>query len=82
MTATELPRYRLTQTAHIARTPGAHAEILHAGAEVVFLGLPGSHMHPVNEAAARVVQEARDGTKLSQLEAAYRAELLRLKEKR
>jgi hypothetical protein len=78
----ELPRYRLTQCAYLPRHQGEPIPtLLRAGEEVVFVGHPGQHMHPVNEAAYRVVQEARDGTKLKQLEQAYLTELRRQKGK-
>lgn len=48
----ELPRYRLLQAAYIQPHPSQTMPLLlQEGAEIVYAGLPGPHMQPMNEQA-------------------------------
>lgn len=51
------PRYKLRQKAYLPQRPGEEAKILPADAEIVFLGQPGEHMEPLNEAAEAALKE-------------------------
>lgn len=51
-------RYRLTEKASIGRVPGAEAELLNAGDEVVWNFLPGPHMEPIDAQARANVEHA------------------------
>lgn len=44
-------RYRLTAKSHLPKNPGGEPELLEIGAEVVFAGMPGPHMEPLDDAA-------------------------------
>jgi hypothetical protein len=48
---TEAARYRLTQPAHIAPVPGGLVQLMQEDDEIVYLGKPGFHMVPLNDAA-------------------------------
>lgn len=56
----DFPRYRLTQKAYMKPSPDADGDqILAEGAEVVYLGKPGEHMEPLNDAARAAYDEAK-----------------------
>lgn len=61
----ENPVYRLRQSAYMRPRPSADMEqVLPAGTEVEYLGEPGEHMEPVNEAAIARVQASGGGRSL------------------
>lgn len=51
MSGSGIPSYRLLEKAEIARVPGGGRELLDAGTEIIYLGRPGPHMEPLNDAA-------------------------------
>lgn len=51
-------RYRLTQESYIGRIPGADHERLPPGSEIVWDGLPGPHMEPIDAQAHANVEHA------------------------
>lgn len=53
----EDPMYRLTEAAHMAPVPGGRVQYLNEGETVTYLGVPGYHMEPVNEAARKAMQK-------------------------
>lgn len=57
----EAPRYRLTRPAHIAPVPGQRVQFMDAGREIVYEGIPGFHMEPINEAAKAAVKKTFKG---------------------
>lgn len=56
---TEAPRYRLLQKAYMRPSPDAEGDqIVPEGAEVTYLGVPGPHMEPLNDAARAALETA------------------------
>lgn len=51
-------RYKLTQKSYMGRIPGAEHELLEPGAEVVWDGLPGPHMEPLDAQGRANVEHA------------------------
>lgn len=51
-------RYKLTQESYIGRIPGADHEKLPAGTEIIWDGLPGPHMEPIDAQAIANVAHA------------------------
>jgi hypothetical protein len=51
-------KYRLTQESYIGRIPGARHERLGEGAEIVWDGMPGPHMEPLDDQARANVAHA------------------------
>lgn len=51
-------RYKLTERAYIGRIPGADHEPLEAGTDVVWDGMPGPHMDPLDAQARANVEHA------------------------
>lgn len=57
---TDQPRYRLLQKAYMKPSPDAEGDqIVAEGAEVIYLGKPGEHMEPLNEAAQKAFDDAK-----------------------
>jgi hypothetical protein len=54
------PRYRLLERAYLPPLPGGESQVLPPDTEVVYLGKPGEHMEPLNDAAREIV-EAQGG---------------------
>lgn len=52
-----MPRYRLKRSVYIALGPGQPPQLLPAGAEIEFGGVPGSALDPLDEAAEKAVKE-------------------------
>lgn len=64
-----LGRYKLTQRAYIARSPGAMDEPLEIGTDIFYAGRPGPHMDPLDEAAEQAVSRVTGtGRDLSRLD--------------
>lgn len=47
----EVPQYKLTEPAYI------DDKYLEAGAAIYFTGVPGAHMHPLNDAAQAMIDK-------------------------
>ncbi len=61
----EAPRYRLTRKAYMRPQPNADMDqLLPEGTEVEYLGEPGEHMEPINDAAAERVAASGGGRSL------------------
>lgn len=50
-------RYRLDQRAYISRAPGGDPELVNEGEEIVYDGIPGPHMEPLDAAAQAAVDK-------------------------
>lgn len=53
-----LGRYRLTRKSYIRPSPGRMQQVLDAGTEIVYRGMPGSNLEPLDDAARTAVEMA------------------------
>lgn len=53
----EVPRYKLTEAAYLKSEEDRFERMYEPGEEIEFVGVPGYHMEPLNEAAEAMVEK-------------------------